>query len=70
MPKCQDTIHRRPDPNSSGASGWYPVSAREMIRSSCSQGSGKAATSASSTAISVPEACRNAATSRSSREPK
>ena len=67
MPKCQDSIHSRPAP---GASAWYPVSAREMIRSSWSQGSDKAATSASSAAISVPEACRKAATSRSSREPK
>ena len=67
MPKCQDSIHSRP---ASGVSGSYPVSDLVRIRSSCSHGSPMPATSASSSAISVLDACRNAATSRSSREPK
>ena len=67
MPKCQDSIHSRP---ASGVSGSYPVSDLTRIRSSCSHGSLMPATSASSSAISVLDACRNAATSRSSREPK
>jgi hypothetical protein len=67
MPECQDSIHSRPG---IGAPASYPASAPVTIRSSWSHGSLSAAMSASSTAISALEACRKAATSRSSREPK